>query len=43
LKVYPGAAHGVTDTHKRRLGEGLLAFVEGRDGSPNRTTTTTEE
>ncbi|UQW99353.1 alpha/beta hydrolase [Streptomyces sp. RerS4] len=30
LKVYPGAPHGITDTHKQRLGEDLLAFVKSR-------------
>jgi non-heme chloroperoxidase len=29
LKVYEGAPHGITDTHKQRLGEDLLAFVRG--------------
>ena len=27
LKVYPGAPHGITDTHKDRLGDDLLAFL----------------
>jgi non-heme chloroperoxidase len=27
LVVYPGAPHGVTDTHKQQLSEDLLAFV----------------
>jgi non-heme chloroperoxidase len=27
LKVYPGAPHGLTDTHKEQLGKDLLAFV----------------
>ncbi|GAA0405112.1 chloroperoxidase [Acrocarpospora corrugata] len=27
LKVYPGAPHGLTDTHKERLGADLLAFL----------------
>lgn len=27
LKVYPGAPHGITDTHKARLGEDLLEFL----------------
>jgi non-heme chloroperoxidase len=30
LKVYPGAPHGVTDTHKVQLSEDLLAFLQGR-------------
>jgi non-heme chloroperoxidase len=25
-KVYPGAPHGITDTHKEQLGADLLAF-----------------
>ena len=29
LKVYPGAPHGITDTHKEQLNADLLAFVEG--------------
>jgi non-heme chloroperoxidase len=29
LKVYKGAPHGLTDTHKARLNEDLLAFVRG--------------
>lgn len=28
LKVYPGAPHGLTDTHKEQLGADLLAFVK---------------
>jgi non-heme chloroperoxidase len=28
LTVYPGAPHGVTDTHKDQLGRDLLAFVQ---------------
>ena len=28
LKVYPGAPHGITDTHKEELGADLLAFLE---------------
>jgi non-heme chloroperoxidase len=30
LKVYAGAPHGITDTHKERLNDDLLAFAEGR-------------
>ena len=29
LKVYPGAPHGITDTHKEQLGADLLAFLAG--------------
>ncbi len=29
LIVYPGAPHGLPETHKRQLGEDLLAFVKG--------------
>jgi non-heme chloroperoxidase len=29
LKVYEGAPHGLTDTHKERLNADLLAFVQG--------------
>jgi non-heme chloroperoxidase len=29
LKVYPGAPHGLTDTHKDQLGTDLLSFVKG--------------
>jgi non-heme chloroperoxidase len=29
LKVYPGAPHGLTDTHKGQLNSDLFAFVEG--------------
>jgi non-heme chloroperoxidase len=28
LKVYPGAPHGITDTHKEQLGADLLAFLD---------------
>jgi non-heme chloroperoxidase len=28
-KVYPGAPHGLTDTHKDQLNQDLLAFVKG--------------
>jgi non-heme chloroperoxidase len=34
LKVYPGAPHGITDTHKQQLGNDLLAFL---NSSPERT------
>ena len=39
LKVYPGAPHGITDTHKQQLGDDLLAFVEGSDVGAATTTT----
>jgi non-heme chloroperoxidase len=29
LKVYKGAPHGLTDTHKAQLNEDLLAFIRG--------------
>ncbi|WP_347602730.1 alpha/beta hydrolase [Acrocarpospora sp. B8E8] len=29
LKVYPGAPHGITDTHNEQLGNDLLAFLNG--------------
>ena len=29
LNVYPGAPHGITDTHKEQLNADLLAFVQG--------------
>lgn len=29
LIVYPGAPHGLTDTHKDRLNEDLLSFIKG--------------
>ena len=28
LKVYAGAPHGITDTHKQRFNDDLLAFVK---------------
>jgi non-heme chloroperoxidase len=28
LEVYPGAPHGITDTHKERLGDDLLEFIK---------------
>jgi non-heme chloroperoxidase len=27
LKVYPGAPHGITDTHKEQLNADILAFL----------------
>jgi non-heme chloroperoxidase len=34
LKVYPGAPHGITDTHKEQLGADLLGFLTSiREGS----------
>jgi non-heme chloroperoxidase len=33
LIVYPGAPHGITDTHKERLGADLLAFVNSGKAS----------
>jgi non-heme chloroperoxidase len=32
LKVYPGASHGLLDTHKDQLNADLLAFLLARDG-----------
>jgi non-heme chloroperoxidase len=32
LKTYPGAPHGITDTHKAQLSEDLLAFVTSVNG-----------
>lgn len=32
LKVYEGAAHGLTITHAERLNADLVAFIEGRTG-----------
>nr|BFE95930.1 hypothetical protein GCM10020185_64660 [Pseudomonas brassicacearum subsp. brassicacearum] len=29
LLIYPGAPHGLTDTHKDRLNADLLAFIQG--------------
>jgi non-heme chloroperoxidase len=29
LKTYPGAPHGITDTHKEQLGNDLLEFLRG--------------
>ena len=31
LKVYAGAPHGITDTHKDQLGADLPAFLSGKD------------
>jgi non-heme chloroperoxidase len=28
LVIYPGAPHGITDTHKDRLNNDLLTFVQ---------------
>ena len=37
LKVYPGAPHGITDTHKDQLSADLLAFARGEVvGEPGR-------
>jgi non-heme chloroperoxidase len=33
LTVYPGAPHGITDTHKERLGADLLAFVNSGEAA----------
>jgi non-heme chloroperoxidase len=33
LIVYPGAPHGITDTHKEQLGADLLAFLEEQGGN----------
>jgi non-heme chloroperoxidase len=32
LKIYPGASHGVADTHKDQLNADLLAFLKAHDG-----------
>jgi len=29
LKIYPGAPHGLTDTHKDKVNADLLAFLKG--------------
>jgi hypothetical protein len=29
LKVYPGAPHSITDTHKEQLNADLLPFMQG--------------
>ncbi|MNJ79802.1 Non-heme chloroperoxidase [compost metagenome] len=29
LIVYPGAPHGLTDTHKDKVNQDLLAFIKG--------------
>ena len=34
LKIYPGAPHGLTATHKDRLNEDLLSFLQS--GGPTR-------
>ena len=39
LKVYEGAPHGITDTHKQQLSDDLLAFVTGEDLRPSATGT----
>lgn len=33
LTVYPGAPHGITDTHKEQLGADLLAFVNSEEAA----------
>ncbi len=33
LTVYPGAPHGITDTHKEELNKDLLAFLDSHIGS----------
>ncbi len=33
LKVYPGAPHGLTDTHKDQLNADLLAFIQGTEAA----------
>jgi non-heme chloroperoxidase len=37
LKVYPGAPHGLADTHKEQLNSDLLAFVGGKVTAPQPT------
>ena len=34
LKIYPGAPHGITDTHKEQLGNDLLAFLNSSASVP---------
>jgi non-heme chloroperoxidase len=34
LKVYPGAPHGLTDTHKEQLNADLLAFLQAESSVP---------
>ena len=37
LKVYPGAPHGMCTTHKQQVNQDLLAFVQEKMPSPERT------
>jgi len=34
LKVYSGAPHGITDTHKEQLGADLLEFLNATNERP---------
>ena len=34
LIVYPGAPHGITDSHEEQLGNDLLAFLRSSTGAP---------
>ncbi|MGA3112574.1 MAG: alpha/beta hydrolase, partial [Candidatus Bathyarchaeia archaeon] len=37
LKVYPGAPHGMCTTHKQQVNQDLLAFIENKLPSPEKT------
>jgi non-heme chloroperoxidase len=37
LKVYPGAPHGMCTTHKQQVNQDLLAFIQEKMSSPERT------
>ncbi len=41
LIVYPGAPHGITDTHKEQLGNDLLAFLNSSTSAPQLATSST--
>jgi non-heme chloroperoxidase len=43
LKVYPGAPHGITDTHKEQLGNDLLAFLNSSTGVPELVSSSTRK
>jgi non-heme chloroperoxidase len=37
LKVYPGAPHGMCTTHKQQVNQDILAFIENKLPSPEKT------
>jgi hypothetical protein len=43
LKIYPGAPHGITDTHNEQRGNDLLAFLDSSANPPELVSSSTRK